>query len=396
MQDSDKPVDRETLYNEIWTEPVTVVARRYGLSDVGLAKICRNLSIPRPQRGHWAKLKAGKAVMRPPLPNLKQSPSALGSLVRLPTEKIALRDKTKVAASHAREEALTALPTQDASIQHPLVVAASKRLHQSKGWPETALLRSAPKEVLNISVTKDTLDRALALADTLLKILGNQGFEFAVDREKGVTWMKFLDTGSKLSFLIVEQVKRSPHQITAAEERARKRYWDRNAWDTSISYPSIPQFDYFATGNLTIQVGGWPSRSWNDTPRTRLENRMPEIVGGILTLTHEMHAKEQEQRRREEAHRIAVDRYEFLTQRRTDEKERFEKLEATATDWERATKLRAYANATEANATTCGEITSEQAEWLAWVRAKADWLDPLIQVSDPILDAPEPKRPGYW
>lgn len=28
--------------------------------------------------------------------------------------------------------------------------------------------------------------------------------------------------------------------------------------------------------------------------------------------------------------------------------------------------------------------------------AKADWLDPLIQVSDPILDAPEPKRPGYW
>jgi hypothetical protein len=35
-------------------------------------------------------------------------------------------------------------------------------------------------------------------------------------------------------------------------------------------------------------------------------------------------------------------------------------------------------------------------DWLEWVRAKADWLDPLIQVSDPILDAPEPKRPSYW
>ena len=26
----------------------------------------------------------------------------------------------------------------------------------------------------------------------------------------------------------------------------------------------------------------------------------------------------------------------------------------------------------------------------------ADWLDPLVLVSDVILDAPEPKRPGYW
>ena len=43
-----------------------------------------------------------------------------------------------------------------------------------------------------------------------------------------------------------------------------------------------------------------------------------------------------------------------------------------------------------------GGLFQEQLDWLAWVRAKADWLDPLIQVSDPILDAPEPKRPGYW
>jgi hypothetical protein len=44
-------------------------------------------------------------------------------------------------------------------------------------------------------------------------------------------------------------------------------------------------------------------------------------------------------------------------------------------------------------------ITSQSVrldDWLLWARAKADWLDPVILVSDPILDAPEPKRPSYW
>jgi len=30
-------VGRETLYEEVWADPVTVVAKRYGLPDVGLA-----------------------------------------------------------------------------------------------------------------------------------------------------------------------------------------------------------------------------------------------------------------------------------------------------------------------------------------------------------------------
>lgn len=59
-------------------------------------------------------------------------------------------------------------------------------------------------------------------------------------------------------------------------------------------------------------------------------------------------------------------------------------------------RLRAFANEVEAQAKLDGELSPECVEWLAWRRAKADWLDPLILVSDPILDAPEPKRPGYW
>jgi hypothetical protein len=33
--------EREKLYAEVWEEPVLRVALRYGISNVGLAKICR-------------------------------------------------------------------------------------------------------------------------------------------------------------------------------------------------------------------------------------------------------------------------------------------------------------------------------------------------------------------
>ena len=64
------PVSREALYEEVWTDAVTVVAPRYGLSDVGLVKICKKLGIPVPPRGYWAKVKAGRLARKVPLPAL--------------------------------------------------------------------------------------------------------------------------------------------------------------------------------------------------------------------------------------------------------------------------------------------------------------------------------------
>ncbi len=61
---------RMTLYEEVWSEPVTTVAARYGLSDNGLRKRCKALNIPLPPAGYWAKVKAGKPVPdRTPLPS---------------------------------------------------------------------------------------------------------------------------------------------------------------------------------------------------------------------------------------------------------------------------------------------------------------------------------------
>ena len=39
----------------VWETPVLLLARKIGVSDVGLAKACRRAGIALPPRGHWAK-----------------------------------------------------------------------------------------------------------------------------------------------------------------------------------------------------------------------------------------------------------------------------------------------------------------------------------------------------
>ena len=62
------PVNLETLYEKLWKEPAVTVAARYGVSSSFLARVCAEMNIPRPARGHWAKLAVGKAPKRPHLP----------------------------------------------------------------------------------------------------------------------------------------------------------------------------------------------------------------------------------------------------------------------------------------------------------------------------------------
>ena len=51
---------REELYELVWAEPIMKLARQYGLSDRGLAKICDRMGVPVPGRGYWAKVQSGK------------------------------------------------------------------------------------------------------------------------------------------------------------------------------------------------------------------------------------------------------------------------------------------------------------------------------------------------
>jgi len=59
---------RNELYDLVWREPLRQLAKRFGASDVAIAKHCRKTDILLPSLGYWAKKEAGKAPFQPALP----------------------------------------------------------------------------------------------------------------------------------------------------------------------------------------------------------------------------------------------------------------------------------------------------------------------------------------
>jgi hypothetical protein len=66
-------VSREELYEQVWSQPMTKVAAKYGVTGTALKKICDRHKIPTPERGYWAKLEHGKLARKRPLLNLTDS-----------------------------------------------------------------------------------------------------------------------------------------------------------------------------------------------------------------------------------------------------------------------------------------------------------------------------------
>ena len=53
---------RKELYDLVWSSPLSILARKYNISDNGLRKICIKMNIPLPETGYWQKLRYGKTV----------------------------------------------------------------------------------------------------------------------------------------------------------------------------------------------------------------------------------------------------------------------------------------------------------------------------------------------
>jgi hypothetical protein len=86
MGNDSKKISRRELYKRVWETPITRLAKEYGLSDVGFAKICKKYNIPRPPRGYWTKKESGQHVQKEPLP--KQSSNEIISISPNPSNQL--------------------------------------------------------------------------------------------------------------------------------------------------------------------------------------------------------------------------------------------------------------------------------------------------------------------
>lgn len=152
-------INRKELYKKIWETPITRLSKKYGLSDVGFAKICKKHNIPRPPRGYWARKAAGHNVKGHPLPpgddvTIKITPNPYSRNANKNRELVARMSPSK----QSNEEAIV-VPGRLSS-SHPLTKQSSEILNGRQ--PDAAGLVNPPKKrCLDITVSKGSLTSAL-------------------------------------------------------------------------------------------------------------------------------------------------------------------------------------------------------------------------------------------
>lgn len=169
------PVSREKLYEEIWTEPTSKVAARYQVSGSYLTRVCDRLNIPRPPKGYWAQHAVGKAPKRIALPNARPgdevewSPYGIAGRAPMPLPKAPIRlptDKIKI-------------PTKRTA--HHALIGGAKGFFEGVRETDEGYLKPAKKNLLDITVTKGTLDHALDMANELYLALEDRGHRVTLE-----------------------------------------------------------------------------------------------------------------------------------------------------------------------------------------------------------------------
>jgi len=392
-------ISRSELYRLVWSKPMRHLAESYGLSDVGLAKICQRHDIPRPPRGHWAKLSHGKKSPQAPLPDPDRNPL------------IYFEEKTSRPKSAIRQEVEASTATQvggkpkvrvvvdaDDPDRHTLVERAEKQLAGAR-VDKAGLIIPRKNPVLNIITSHACLPRALTALNALLLALEKQGH--AVSRGPTV---KILDRNLTISIseeLRSVQTQRDDVDLSGRYEFGHSRF--------------IESMD--PNGVLVLAIDSGDSRAsygcqrtWRDTKKKALEERLGSVVSGLLELAVRIREYEEEQKRRDEEFRKAEVERQLAAERRAErhelyraEKKRFDTLVSQAAQFEQATQIRALVEAVRQEHSKAGPIEpdSEIATWLVWASQQADRIDPIQPSQPSILDetdleGPEPYRYNRW
>lgn len=381
-------VTRKQLYEEVWTEPMARLAKRYGLSDVGLAKICAAHNIPRPPRGYWAKKRSGQTARRTRLPNPDQDDSIV--IHQQPGPEATPHIDEAYAVAKKILDSPDRIQVADTLVgAHKLVRGAHQGLKHAETDEHGLIV--PPKDIgLCIRVTKTHLRRALQAMDALLKALEQR--EYSVSPGPQVEIM-----GQRLSFEIVEVLETVQEQPDEPDLTSPYRF-GYNLF-TKRKVPS---------GRLLVRLidDAYGARyEWGDKGEHKLEDCLDNAMAGLIRgagrqrqRAEKRQAEQEKQRQEAQAREEESRRRAALRRQYEEEKARVESLFDAARKWVQAEQLRQYVAAAAARRTaTDGDIDpcSDFGQWLKWAREQADRLDPLVTSPPSILDQvvlAEPER----
>lgn len=405
-------IPREKLYEEVWAEPMTTVAKRYEVSSNYLARICERLNIPRPGRGYWQQRAVGADVEMEPLPEPE------------PGDEIEwARDGSNPAIAPMSSTSPRPRTTgKNRPDQHPLLVAARGLFEDVRGGREVLYLVPRKTKLVDIFVTKATLGRALKVASDLFLYLEDRGHRVvlappgrgyqraAVSVREGVKssqdygdyergrWQPISPTTVLLGDVAIGLTFYETMEETDAVWRdgryvrfeAPKPAANAKRRASLFTQEHVSKH-WFPTGRLGLhaysaQGVAW-EQTWVETKEDDLTSSFEAIGktldGAVLRVKKllEEQAREQEKRELEWAEQRKRWRREEEERRaKEEEASRLKRIQEEITSWRLAKDIRSYVAEVRALVRESDlEITegSGADKDLAWAERHADRVDPL-------------------
>jgi hypothetical protein len=365
---------REQLYAEIWIEPMTVVSKRYGVSDVYLARICKELHVPRPPVGYWAKKQFNKAPAQTPLPLFANPPKFRKhsiqsfSSVEIDSDPILVPDAFEEAYQLAEKEKLPSMHIVVASSPqklHPMVQktkdSLAKHLKNVSNY-EYGRVSTHATETFNVSIGPSSVDRVLRILQSFALACEARGYPI-VSGSSTNSKLKISIMGECIGFLIFEPSKKM--ELPPAEAK-----------NTYHSYKYVP------TGKLQFSITDKPWRMsgqtmWEDSKRGKIEEKLNSILIGFYNAA--AWRKELAEYWRQEEVKREIEREQEAERERLIllEKDRVIRLESEYRKWRHHLSLVKYIKEVERHYKNQEENNADYRSWLVWVHEYANNLNPM-------------------
>ncbi|MAI34696.1 MAG: hypothetical protein CMM07_23900 [Rhodopirellula sp.] len=360
-------ISRQALYEALWSSPRKELASVWGIDPNTITYASKKQNIPLPKPGHWTLVSMGKPPSQP-------------ALIGDPDESVILEDpprkprKKKSSSSTPKKVAQTSGPTPTVSSEpEPTVMDPVTSISEAlptvrKAYKTYSSPRAArdykyqhvlpgSAEVIRIAVMPEMVDRALLLMDTILREFQKSQWKTQIPSER--------DRNKNSVF--VEEVE---ILFTITEHRQQERVKSESRWTTW-------EYRYHSTGTLRFQFG---TSSWvheiKDNKRKKLEERIPDIIEGILEEVARVKQVETERKKREHIERLESRLSDLVRKALNHNHQCEERLNHCIAQHQEALRIRSLVDAFR-RSDSPDQRHDEREKWLSWLEVKANNMDPI-------------------
>ena len=359
---------RAELYERVWTTPMRTLAKEFGLSDVGLAKVCRRHNIPTPGLGHWRLVETGHPSKRRPLPMIQ----AIG------TENITIISREPRSYEIPRKSDRVPGPkiqvTSDREITHPLAIRTRKAFEPTSK-DDRGVFVPRDLKAPQLRVSKDAISRALRILDALFFAAEAQGHSVEWGSESGARLFISVD-GTKLQFCLAESFSRKPHSLTPSETVRKQKGL----------YVYAPQWDYVPSGLFHISIENLPygltnvRKSWSDGKAQRVEDCLSDCVAILPHLVKAIKVVNKERRLQDLRWQEEQKQREARERRREEYDRKTKVAEQFLTGWRESKAFQELADSLnkQMEISTTGDEEKEKLRKISsWIARHAENINPL-------------------